>query len=119
MKTIRILLAEDEETNRGIMELQLSRLAGVVCDSAPDGREALRLFGQRRYDLAILDQYLPGFNGDELARLMLASDPNLVLLAVTADPDQAEPLRRAGFSKIFIKPLRRSELRETILEYTT
>jgi CheY-like chemotaxis protein len=119
MKTIRVLLAEDEETTRELVERQLSGFEGLICDSVGDGAAALRLLGLRRYDLAILDQFMPGLNGDEIVRSVRAVNPDLPLLALTADADQAEPLRRAGFSRVFVKPLRNADLKEILFEYTS
>jgi len=101
----RVLYAEDEFTNRKLMEIQL-RNSGISCDLAVDGIEALTLFKNGRYDLVILDQYMPGMNGDEVARAIREISPSTPLIAITSDDEEIENLRKAGFSEIFIKPLR-------------
>ena len=79
---------------------------GIECDLALDGNMALQLFRQNRYDVIILDQYMPGLNGDQVARQIRQSDPEIPLIAITSDDSEINTLRQAGFNDIFIKPLR-------------
>jgi CheY-like chemotaxis protein len=67
--------------------------------------------------LIILDQYMPGMNGDELARKIKAVDPDIPLIAITSDDTEAGSLKKAGFSEVFIKPLRGRDYIDTIVKY--
>ena len=67
MGTKRVLYAEDELTNRKLIQIRLQE-AGIECDTVEDGSEALKLFSSGVYDVVILDNYMPIKNGDEVAR---------------------------------------------------
>lgn len=116
MKPKKVLYAEDEFTNRKLMEIQLNG-SGISCDFAVDGTEALSLFKSRRYDLVILDQFMPGMNGDAVARVIREISPGTPLIAITSDDDEIGNLKAAGFQEIFIKPLRGKNHIETIKRY--
>jgi CheY-like chemotaxis protein len=101
----KVLYAEDEFTNRKLLEIQLKNI-GIQCDLAGDGMEAVRLFKENAYDLVILDQFMPGMNGDEAAKIIRSISPDIPLIAITSDDGEIPVLRQAGFQEIFIKPLR-------------
>ena len=112
----RVLYAEDEVTNRKLLQIQLGRL-GISCDLATNGEEALHLYRSNNYDVVILDQYMPILNGDEVARTILELNPNQILIAITSDDSEVPTLERTGFREIFIKPLRGREYLDTIKSY--
>jgi CheY-like chemotaxis protein len=111
-----ILYAEDEFTNRRLIEIHLSR-ANISCDLAADGTEAWEMIRHNNYRLIILDQYMPGMNGDELARKIRESNPEIPLIAITSDDTEVSMLKSAGFSEVFIKPLRGRDYIDTIVKY--
>ncbi len=112
----RVLFADDEFTTRKLLELQLRRV-GVQCDLAADGNEALRLSREREYGLIILDQYMPALSGIEVATRIRERTHDIPLIAVTGDDSRVPLLRRAGFDRIFIKPLRGDDYINTIIGY--
>jgi CheY-like chemotaxis protein len=112
----RVLYAEDEFTNRKLLEIQLKN-NGIQCDLAEDGSEALRLFKENSYGLVILDQFMPGMNGDETGRLIRNIAPDIPLIAITSDDGEIPVLRQAGFQEIFIKPLRGKDHIDIIKKY--
>ena len=64
MSTLRVVLADDHALVRAGVRSLLEALAGVqVVGEAADGREALRLIGELRPDLALIDIAMPGLNG--------------------------------------------------------
>ena len=113
----KILYAEDECTNRKLLRMLLNR-EGIDCDLAPDGISALDLFQRNHYSAVILDQYMPGMNGDEVAREIRAIDESVPLIALISDDSQVPALMKAGFDRVFIKPLRGTEYVDTIASYT-
>ncbi len=104
----KVLYAEDEFTNRKLMDIQFKN-HGIPCDLAQSGQEALDLFRENSYSLVILDQYMPEYNGDELAREIRKTHPELPLIAITSDDSTVGSLKEAGFNKVFVKPLRGKE----------
>ena len=76
-RAIRILLVEDDFTNRLLLQKFLSRYG--ECHIAVNGREAVEAFGvslasQLRYDLICMDILMPEMNGREAVRKMRAME---------------------------------------------
>jgi len=116
MNTKRVLYGEDEVTNRRLLEIKLKKL-GIECDLAEDGLQALSKIEENTYDLVILDQFMPGINGDEIVKRAGSKLENVPLIAITSDDTEVESLRDVGFNEVFIKPLRGSRYIEIIKEY--
>ncbi len=112
----KVLYAEDEYANRRLIEYAL-RNAGVACDTANDGVEALALFQQNTYALVMLDQYMPGMNGSEVAAKIRQINPAIPLIGITSDDSQVPLLMDVGFDRVFLKPLRGSDYISAIIRY--
>jgi sigma-B regulation protein RsbU (phosphoserine phosphatase) len=80
-----ILIVDDEELNSEGLA-RLLRRHGYEVTVAPNGRKALELLGQRRFDLVLLDVLMPGMNGLEVLKLLRRVDSplNLPVIMVTA-----------------------------------
>ena len=113
MNRKHILYAEDEFTNRKIMEIQCRRF-GVECDLVEDGPTALEMLKNDDYDLVILDQYMPGMNGDDVARVFRSRNRKTPLVAITSDDAQVRNLMSSGFDRVYIKPLRTDSYRQIL-----
>ena len=120
---IRVLVVDDNETNRRILQYQLAGWhlndGGSVASAAEALEELQRSAGgQRPVDIAILDYHMPAMDGVELARRIKA-DPRLagvqlVVLTSMCHRLQPEELRSAGISAWLVKPVRPSQLHETL-----
>ncbi len=118
LKELRMLVVDDYETNRRILQKQLSSW-GVENDVSEDvwvAIEKLRAAAKagEPYDLAILDMQMPGMDGLELAR-KIKEDPTissvrLVLLTSIGHRGEGEQSRQAGIEAYLTKPVRQSEL---------
>jgi signal transduction histidine kinase/DNA-binding response OmpR family regulator len=122
---IRILLAEDQVTNRWLIRRQLERLGGSVTD-VEDGAAALDEFDADRYDLIITDCHMPSIDGMELVRLIRAMEVRngsrrLPILGLTADVTLAmrERCLRVGMDDIVTKPIDIRRLRAAIVGIMT
>src|SRR3712207_9022402 len=60
------------------------RLEAIAADIAGDGDTALELLDINAYDLAVLDRDIPGPNGDEIAKRIVASGSGMPILMLTA-----------------------------------
>ena len=112
----RILYAEDEFTNRKIMEIQCRKF-GVECVLAEDGLIALEKCRSDNFDLVILDQYMPGLNGDEVAREIRKESSDMPIVAITSDDECITRLRSSGFDAVFVKPLRAGDYKDLLETY--
>ena len=111
----RVLLAEDNEFNRMLIERVLRTLNCEV-DLAPTGREAVRKFHQGRYDLVLMDCHMPDLDGLEATRQIRAVEgPNrrVPILAVTAGtvPGARQACLQAGMDDFIAKPFSLATLR--------
>ena len=111
----RVLLAEDNEFNRMLIERVLHTLNCEV-DLAPSGREAVRKFHQGKYDLVLMDCHMPDLDGLEATRQIRAVEgPNrrVPIVAVTAGtvPGARQACLQAGMDDFIAKPFSLSTLR--------
>jgi two-component system OmpR family response regulator/two-component system alkaline phosphatase synthesis response regulator PhoP len=86
-----VLLVEDEANIRELVSLHL-RLEHAVPVEAEDGRAALELARQRRFDLVILDLMLPGLDGLTVCRAIRKDSPNqsTPILMLTARREETD-----------------------------
>jgi len=108
-----ILYAEDEYTNRQIMAIQCRKI-GVECVLASDGEEALNQYRKKHFDVVVLDQYMPGLNGDEVAKEIKKTHPDLPLVAITSDDGCVSRLKSSGFDNVYVKPLKTEDYKELL-----
>lgn len=81
---IRVLLVEDHEiVRRGIRGLLETHTAYEICGEATDGRAAVKLAGELKPDVAILDYSLPALNGIEASKQIKKISPDTQVLIFT------------------------------------
>ena len=110
---IRVLLADDHAVVRkGIREfLEEDGEIAVIAETG-DGAEALRLAGELRPAVAVLDIQMPGLTGIEVAREIKARCPAVKVLILTAydDDPYVFALLRAGADGYVLKTADSDEL---------
>jgi len=114
----RVLLAEDNEFNRTLIERALRTLDCEV-DLALTGREAVRKFHQGNPDLVLMDCHMPDLDGLEATRQIRAVEgPNrrVPILAITAGtvPGVRQACLQAGMDDFIAKPFSLSTLRRKV-----
>ena len=114
----RILLAEDEPTNREITQMLLDDVRLVV-DVAVDGAEALRRVRQTPYALVLMDVQMPVMDGLAATRAIrqLSEGNTVPILAMTANAfsDDKQRCLAAGMNDFIAKPLDPDEMFAKIL----
>jgi DNA-binding response OmpR family regulator len=75
----KILIAEDDPTMRKLMELQLVR-QGYDVTAVEDGRQALLLLQQEKFDLVISDIIMPFVSGLELLNSMRKAKNDIAII---------------------------------------
>jgi CheY-like chemotaxis protein len=109
----RILIVDDRQSNRALLETLL-RALGHVTYSAADGPQALEMLGLG-FDLILLDVTMPGMDGFEVTR-RIRQDPahsDLPILIVTALDGKESRLQavEAGANDFISQPVEYTELR--------
>lgn len=111
MNTISsILVVDDEESYRALARFALSEMGCLVAE-AESAAAALRMIGERGYDLVLVDGFLGDATGPELVRLMLAARPGLrVVVYSVMNEDIAAAAIAAGALACLPKPARFDEV---------
>jgi DNA-binding NarL/FixJ family response regulator len=96
---VRVLLVEDNDTFRETLELLFGLRAEVeVVGSVASGDKALTLVNELEPDVVLMDYRMPGLNGAEATRAVLASCPRtrIVCLSASVTADEVDEVMRAG-----------------------
>ncbi|MFB9214200.1 TMAO reductase system sensor histidine kinase/response regulator TorS [Vibrio sinaloensis] len=110
----KVLLVEDNPVNKLVAEGFLHSLGHQV-DTGANGKQALELYQENDYDLALLDINLPDCNGVELMEQLKALEKeshSIPMVAVSAHVfnEEVESYLAAGFDGYLPKPLDKDEL---------
>ena len=110
-----ILLADDDENLRRVLEFQLEE-AGYRVFSASDGAEALDLFADNEIDSVITDLRMPKVSGMELLEKIKELNPETPVIVVTAygEVETAVAAVKAGAFDYINKPFSRDEIMLTL-----
>jgi CheY-like chemotaxis protein len=114
----RVLIADDLEMNRRVLESELKGW-GAECTCVGGGRQARAVLEQawksgRPFDVALLDHSMPDVDGAELGEMLHAdprfADLRLILLTSGENLGTARELLERGFCTYLTKPVVRSRL---------
>jgi|GEM_PF-2696046 len=109
----RVLLVDDNLTNRMIATELFKKLHGIQPDTANDGIEALRMLRKDAYDLVFMDCMMPEMDGYDATRALRNGDAgeqnqNAPVIALTANAmsGDREKCEASGMSDYLTKPIR-------------
>ncbi len=110
----RVLLAEDNATNRMVVSRILEK-KGVVLTIAKNGAEALSYLNTSGFDLLLTDIFMPEMGGKELVEVLRSGESanaKIPVIALTAmgDIHEAEELKTYGINRVILKPFSSQEL---------
>ena len=103
--TVRLMLADDHRMLREGLRRSLSEYGFDVIGEASDGEEAVRLAGDLRPDVILMDVTMPDVDGVEATRRIrrLYPDIQVVMLTMHADQSVISEALRAGASGYLVK----------------
>ncbi|MEQ1608642.1 MAG: ATP-binding protein [Hyphomonadaceae bacterium] len=122
-RAVRILLVDDNATNRQVAKLFLARLQCEIVEAA-NGVEALERLGSQPFDVVLLDVHMPVMDGCETIRHIRSSNQPwsaLPVIALTADAMEGDRERfvALGMTDYLAKPIDRRLLLNKIHEATS
>lgn len=108
---MRVLVAEDDAKLRSHLVRAL-REGGYAVDQTGDGKEALWLLGENKYDVAVLDVSMPGYDGVSVTRTARTRGCTAPILLATARGELREKVSGldAGADDYLVKPFSTEEL---------
>jgi CheY-like chemotaxis protein len=99
---MRTILVIDDETGITQVIQEALRMVGYEVEVASNGKEGIRKFDHRPYDLVITDICMPGVNGDSVARhIRHASNGNTAIIGISGTPWMLE---NDDFDMVLSKP---------------
>src|SRR5262249_11346008 len=111
----RILVVDDEPFVCDAVKMMLT-FDGHIVETANNGKDALAMFEEGKFDLVITDFAMPAMKGDELAAAIKARAPKQPVVMITAYAEMLQssgnPLKGVDF--IISKPFLLENLREAI-----
>jgi PAS domain S-box-containing protein len=121
---VRVLIVDDNPTNRKVVR-DLLAMWNMRPQAVPDGTAALMALRQADeagdpFTVALLDMHMPGPNGLEVARAILADaalgSTRLAMLTSTNQAGEAQAARECGIEAYLTKPVRSAQLRAALVD---
>ena len=114
-KQSHILVVDDELSMRELLDVMLSR-EGYRVSLAEDGRKAVSMIGEIRFDLVLCDVRLGDMSGIEVLKAAKKADHETVVIMISAyaTTETAVEAMNEGAYDFVPKPLNSNELKQTI-----
>ncbi len=114
----RILIAEDNIFNQKVAQTMLNKM-GFASDVAENGRAALRMLAEKRYDLVLMDIQMPEMDGVEATKAIRRSEAEfskipIIALTAHAMSEHRENWLKAGLDDYLTKPIKPDKLKDAL-----
>lgn len=117
---VRVLIADDNATNRLVLQTLLSNL-GVIVEGVGDGFQAVEAWARRSWDVILMDIHMPEMDGLDASRLIRRRElesgrSRTPIVAVTASvlTHETEAYFAAGMDHVIAKPIEAQRLVEVL-----
>ena len=104
---INVLVVEDDPMVAQLHEHYLSQIKGFqLCDMVRNGEDALKVLAEKKYDLLILDIFMPSMDGLQLLAKIREKgyDVDVIIVSAANDKDKIKQALRLGAVDYIIKP---------------
>lgn len=110
----QVMIADDEVIERMVLHKTLKKHLGDICEihQAENGREALKIYEEKKIQIAILDIEMPGINGIQTAEKIRETDPycNIIFLTAFDEFNYAKKAITVRALDYLLKPYQEEEL---------
>jgi CheY-like chemotaxis protein len=118
MTVPQILVVDDEDLIRELVQACLEDLAGWETITAASGEECLQIAQTKQFDAILLDMSMPGMDGYEVYE-RLQSNPvtrsiPVILLTAKVLPSDRDRFEKMGVAGVIAKPIEPTTLTEAI-----
>jgi DNA-binding NarL/FixJ family response regulator len=113
---VRVMVVDDHPMWRDAVARDLAEAGYDVVAAAADGAQALRVAAAVRPDVAVLDLQLPDISGVEVTRALLAANPAMHVLVLSASGEQQDVLDaiKAGATGYILKSAARADFLDAV-----
>lgn len=123
LKTMKVLIADDDEYNRKLLNVILSKW-NMDVKEAKNGKEVIEEMMKNNFDILLLDIRMPEMSGIEAAvkirklkDVVKAETPIIALTAVTSE-EKKRRCKEAGINDFLAKPFKEEDLFKKIIHLT-
>lgn len=117
IKGKKVLVVDDNTTNRRVIELQCANW-GLATNSTSSGKEALEVLKNKEVDFMIIDHHMPGMDGMDLAQAVRKSNSKeempIIMLSSAFDRESTNGDLEI-LNGYMLKPIKQSQLFNAIL----
>jgi len=122
LKGQRILVVDDNATNRKVImgQLSLCRMDAVCVSSADEALSVMRqaAMAGRPFEVALLDHQMPGYDGAKLGKVIVGDDnlksTRLILLTSSGQRGDGRLFSEIGFAGYLLKPVTQRDLTDCL-----
>jgi len=121
-QTIRVMIVDDHAMVRAGIKILLEQFEGIqVIGEAANGYQALELVKQLNPDVILMDLHMPGMDGIETTRRILAIQPNQHIIVLTGmlDDERLFQAIHAGAQGCAEKTIQPEELIQSIRDVSS
>lgn len=114
----RLMIVDDSNIIRNRIQRIYNSDEFTLVATASNGQEALEKFDLHRPDVVTMDLTMPQMDGLECIENLVAKDPNVLILVVSALSDKATGIKalELGASGFLTKPFSEEELADALSE---
>ncbi len=116
---LKILLVDDNDTNRQVARMLLRKL-GYTPEEAINGEQAIEMTRENGYDVILMDVQMPVIDGRQATRAIreehLEKNPWIVAVTAGALRDDMEQALKAGMDDYLSKPILLDTLKNALLQ---
>ena len=116
---LNVLVVEDVDINREYEKEMLDNFFSISCDTAANGKEAVEMAKNNKYDIILMDVRMPVMDGLEATRRIREFDKETPIICMSANVYKEDKLEaeEAGMNDFIEKPLEKKDIQEKLNKY--